>query len=220
MRRFVGIVLMLVAVVALVIGTGLAFLLGTDNRTATGPHKIETSAPVVVTRPDVLDWAGPSITLTVDVADGQEVFIGAANAVDVADYVGAIRRTEITDYRPPWKIETEDVFGEDILPADPETLDWWVARGSGTGTATMSVELPEQAFALVVIAVGGGDLEGMRVTAAYDLAGGFGIGLGLVGFAIGLGLFGWIAFQGRPMTRYEEIDEDEEGAYEQQGERR
>ncbi|HEU0288788.1 MAG TPA: hypothetical protein VFR22_17185, partial [Nocardioidaceae bacterium] len=98
----------------------------------------------------------------------------------------------------------------DRLPRAPADLDWWVASASGTGSATMTVELPEQAFGLAVIAVGGGDLEGLQVTAAYELDGGFGIGLGLVGFAVGLGLFGWIALQGRPMTRELAVDDVDE----------
>jgi len=207
MRRFVGIALMLIAVIAAAVGAGLAILLGTDNRTTTGPHQIETNAPIVVTRPDVLSWAGPTVTLTVKVAPSQQVFVGAANAVDLDDYVGSTRRTEVTDYRPPWKLETEDVFGDNTLPLAPGDLDWWVSRASGTGSASMTVELPEQAFGLAVIAVGGGDLEGLQVTAAYELKGGFGIGLGLVGFAVGVGLFGWIAFRGSPMTREKDDDE-------------
>ena len=210
MRRFVGIMLMLIAVIAAAVGAGLAILLGTDNRTATGPHPIDTTAPIVVTRPDVLSWAGPTVTLTVRVAPSQKVFVGAANAVDLDDYVGSVRRTEVTDYRPPWKLQTENVFGGDRLPRAPADLDWWVASASGTGSATMTVELPEQAFGLAVIAVGGGDLEGLQVTAAYELDGGFGIGLGLVGFAVGLGLFGWIALQGRPMTRELAVDDVDE----------
>ena len=208
MRRFLGIMLMLIAVIAAAVGAGLAIMLGTDNRTATGPHPIETAAPIVVTRPDVLSWAGPTVTLTVRVSPSQKVFVGAANAVDLDDYVGSVRRTEVTDYRPPWKLQTENVFGGDRLPRAPADLDWWVASASGTGSATMTVELPEQAFGLAVIAIGDGDLEGLQVTAAYELDGGFGIGLGLVGFAVGLGLFGWIAFQGRPMTREMAVDDE------------
>lgn len=212
MRRVVGILLMVIAVLALLAGAALAVVLGPDNRAETGPHEIATDAPIVVTEPDVLGWAGPTITVSVGVADRQQVFVGAANAVDVADYVGPARRTEVTDYRLPWDISTEDVDGAERLPVAPGDLDWWVAQETGTGDATLSVELPEQAFALAVVAVGGGSLEGLEVTASYDVDGGFGIGLGLVGFAIGLGLFGWIAFQGQPMTRDggEEDWEDED----------
>ena len=209
MRRVVGVVLMLFAVLALAIGAGIAIVLGTDNRAETGPHRIGTSAPVVVTDPDVFSWAGPTVTLRVDVEPDQQVFIGAANAVDIADYVGATDRTEITSYEPPWQIETKDVFGSTPLPAAPGQVDWWTAQTTGTGSATISVTLPEQAYSLVVIAVGGGNLDGLRVTASYDIDGGFGIGLGLVGFAVGLGLFGWIVFQGRPLVREGEFDADD-----------
>jgi hypothetical protein len=164
---------------------------------------------VVVTDPDVLGWAGPTITVSVGVADERQVFIGAANAVDVADYVQLTARTEVTDYGVPWDVSTRDVDGTGTLPAPPSELDWWVAQDDGPGQASLSVKLPDQAFALVVVSVGGGSLEGLEVTASYDVDGGFGIGLGLVGFAVGLGLFGWIAFQGRPMTRTgERVDED------------
>ena len=205
MRRVVGILLILVAVLALLAGAALAIVLGPDNRAETGPHEIATEAPVLVTEPDVFGWAGPTITVTVGVADGQRVFLGGANAVDVADYVEAAERTEVTDYGLPWDIATEDVDGSATLPAAPDDLDWWIAQESGTGSASLSVELPEQAFALAVVAVGGDSLESLEVTASYDVDGGFGIGLGLVGFAVGLGLFGWIAFQGRPMTRVGEV---------------
>jgi hypothetical protein len=207
MRRVVGILLMLFAVLALALGAGIAIVLGTDNRAETGPHAIKTSAPVVVTNPDVFSWAGPTITLRIDVGKDQQVFIGAANAVDLADYVGSTERTEITSYDPPWNIETRDVLGDAPLPAAPGQIDWWTAQSTGTGSATISVKLPEQAYSLAVIAVGGGDLSGLRVTASYDIDGGFGIGLGLIGFAVGLGLFGWIAFQGRPLVREGELED-------------
>ena len=203
MRRVVGVLLMLIALLALTTGAALAILLGPDNRAETGPHRIATDAPVVVTDPGVFDWAGPTITVSVGVRDGQEVFVGAANAVDVADYVRLTERTEITDVGLAWDVSTEDVDGTPQLPAAPGEVDWWVAQESGSGRASLSVKLPEQSFALVVAAVGGGSLDGLEVTASYDVAGGFGIGLGLIGFAAGLGLFGWIAFQGRPMTRAE-----------------
>jgi hypothetical protein len=211
MRRVVGVLLMLVAVLTLVAGAALAFVLGPDNRASTGPHEIGTEAPVVVADPDVFGWAGPTITVEVGVAEGQHVFVGAANAVDIADYVRLTERTEITDYGLPWDISTSDVDGSNALPAAPSEVDWWLAQGSGAGQASLSVELPEQAFGLVVVAVGGGSLEGMEVTASYDVNGGFGVGLGLVGFAVGLGLFGWIAFQGRPMTRDGETAAAEDG---------
>jgi hypothetical protein len=212
MRRVVGILLMLIAVFALVAGAALALALGPDNRAETGPHEIATDAPVVVTDPDVLGWAGPTITVSVGVADERQVFVGAANAVDVADYVQLTARTEVTDYGVPWDVSTRDVDGTGTLPAPPSELDWWVAQDDGPGQASLSVKLPEQAFALVVVSVGGGSLEGLEVTASYDVDGGFGIGLGLVGFAVGLGLFGWIAFQGRPMTRTgERADEEAAG---------
>lgn len=201
MRRFAGILLMLVALLVLTAGAALAVVLGTDNRAETGPHRIRTSAPVVVTSPDVFSWAGPTITLTVVVDRDQRVFIGAANAVDVADYVGSTHRTEITTYSPPWNISANDVLDNGGLRADPGRLDWWVARADGTGSATLTFDLPEQAFSVVVIALGGGSLDGLEVTASYDLEGGFGIGLGLVGLGVGLALFGWIAFQRRPMLR-------------------
>lgn len=209
MRRVVGILLMLFAVLMATLGAGIAIVLGTDNRAETGPHRIATSSPVVVADPDVFSWAGPTVTMRIDVAKDQQVFVGAGNAVDIADYVGSSQRTEITSYKAPWSIETHDVVGDAPLPAAPGAVDWWVAQSTGTGSATISFRLPEQAFSLVVIAVGGDNLDSLRVTASYDIDGGFGIGLGLIGFAVGLALFGWIAFQGRPLVREGELEPDE-----------
>ncbi len=84
------------------------------------------------------------------------------------------------------------------LPADPYDLDWWLASDQTDGEAAMSAELPTAPAQLLVAAADGGSLEGLEVTAAYELDGGFGIGLGLIGLSVGLVLFGWITLRRRP----------------------
>lgn len=195
MRRLVGILLMLAAVGCSLAGTALAIVLGPDSRAVTGPHPMSFDGVALVTGPRVISWAGPTVTVAVELPDRAPVFVGLGNAVDVADYLGATRVQRVESFQLPWTVATREVGGRDFVPAAPTALDWWLAQSAGKGGAAITVTLPDQTVSFAVIAIGEATLEGLHVTASYDVKGGFGIGLGLAGFGVGLGLFGWIAFR-------------------------
>jgi len=212
MRRAVGVLLLLVGLLAIVGGSATALLLGPDGRGTTGPHPVDTDAVALVTAPGVLSWSGATISVDVSVPGDRPVFVGLGNTVDVEDYLGETRRTEVTSYAVPWDLATADAPGDDFLPAAPTAVDWWLAGSSGQGGAQMSVLLPDQTVSLAVLAVGDQTLEGVAVTASYDQAGGFGIGLGTLGLGIGVGILGWTVFASRPFRRQDLDDEGRESA--------
>ncbi len=192
MRRGLGALLLLCAMLATLGGAALALLLGPDGRSTTGPHPIGTDAVAMVTAPGVLSWSGATISIAVSMPEDRPAFVGLGNTVDVEDYLGGTHRSEVTSYRVPWQLSTVDTSGADFLPAAPTAVDWWLASGSGRGGAQLTVLLPEESVSLAVIAVGNQTLEGAAVTASYDQPGGFGIGLGTVAVGIGIGLLGWV----------------------------
>lgn len=195
MRRLVGILLMLTAVGCSLAGSAMAIVLGPDSRAVTGPHPMSFDGVALVTAPQVISWAGPTVTVAVELPGQTPVFVGLGNAVDVADYLRTTRLKRVDSFQVPWTVTTSEVGGRDFVPAAPTALDWWLAQSAGQGGAAITFPLPDQTVSLAVIAIGDATLEGLEVTASYDVKGGFGIGLGLAGFGIGLALFGWIAFR-------------------------
>jgi len=208
MRRLVGIVLMVAALGCVASGATVAALLGPDNRAVTGPHPMSFDGVALVTAPEVLSWAGPTVTVLVEVPDETPVFVGLANTVDVRDYLSQTRVQQVDTFEVPWTVTTSEVEGDDFVPAAPTALDWWLAQGAGQGGASVTVQLPDETVSLAVVAIGDTTLEGLEVTASYDAAGGFGIGLGLVAMGLGLGIFGWISFR-RAGLAYEEWEDEE-----------
>ena len=208
MRRLVGILLMVAALGCVVVGAGIAALLGPDNRAVTGPHPMSVDGVALTTAPEVLSWAGPTVTVLVVLPDDRPVFIGVGNIVDVRDYLADTRVRQVDSFEVPWTITTSDIDGADFVPAAPTALDWWLAQAAGQGGASLTFRLPDETVSVAVIAIGDSTLEGLQVTASYDAAGGFGIGLGLVALGLGMGLFGWIAFRRARFADEEWDDED------------
>ena len=195
MRRYVSWLLFAAAVVVLLVGAALAILFGPDNRASTGPHPLDTAASVVVSAPEAIGVSGPTVVVTAAVPQNVPLFVGVGNAVDVASYADGVEQTRVDDVSLPWEVTTSEVTGEVGFPAPPPSLDWWLATGQGRGEAAASVQLPDEPASYVVAALDGRSLDGLEVSASYEVTGAFGIGLGLVGLAVGLALFGWIARQ-------------------------
>ncbi len=204
----VGWGLVAAAVLCLLVGAAMALLLGPDDRIRSAPQALGTDASIVVTAPGALALSGPTVRIEASLPDDRPVFVGLGNAVDVSDYTDGVAALVVDEIDVPLDVGTEDVDGEPALVADPASLDWWLASESGDGTAAVSAELPSTPAQLVVAAVDGGDLEGLEVVAAYELDGGFGIGLGLIGLSVGLALFGWIALR-RRAAEWDDWDDDE-----------
>lgn len=211
MRRIVGGVLLVVALATIVAGAAVMIILGPDNRALSGPHQINTAGVAVVTKPSAISWAGPTVSVLAEVPDKKPVFVGLGNAVDVDNYLGKTARLRIDTVKIPWRITTTDVDGSGNVPAAPTALDWWVAGNAGLGGAAITAPLPDEPVSVAVVSVGDSDLEGLTVTTAYDVGGGFGIGAGSIAVGLGLGAIGVAQVRGLPLTlgaqqRDEELD--------------
>ena len=202
-RRYVGWLLLSAAVVCLLAGAATAVVFGPDDLARTGPHALDTTEPVVASAPGAIGLAGPTVRVTATLPANRPVFLGLGNSVDVTSYVDGVALTRVDDVSLPWRLETSDVPGDAGLPAVPTTVDWWLASSAGTGEAVIATKLPDERSSLLVAALGDGSLDGLEVTVSYQVAGAFGVGLGLVGLAIGLAMFGLIA---RRAARHGESD--------------
>lgn len=206
MRRVAGAVLMLLGLCAALFGCALAVWLGTDNTATTGPHLIDTDAVAVATSDEAIEWTGATVRITAEIPDDKPVFVGVGNPVDVDDYLSQTRTLRVDRYSVPWTLKTSVQDGQQWLPATPVALDWWQTSAAGMGGASVEFELPEETMSLVILAVGDNDLSGLTVTAAYEVRGGFLIGLGLVGIGLGIIIVAVLLMRGfrRPTV----VDED------------
>lgn len=193
-RRIVSVLVMLLGLLGFLAGVAMAVLLGPDNRLTTGPHDMSTDQMALVSSPQVLRWAGPTVTVTAELPDDQPVFLGLGNTVDVADFFSQSGFERVDSLDLPWEVATTTVSGKPYVPAAPMAADWWIAQNAGQGGAQITVPLPDQSSSLVVVALDG-DLQDLQISGSYFLAGGFGIGLGLAGLSLGLALFGWLALR-------------------------
>lgn len=193
-RRILSVLVLVLALVGVVVGVAMAVLLGPDNRLTTGPHDVGTDHVALVTSPEVLRWAGPTVTVTAELPDNQPVFLGLGNTVDVADFLSRTGFERVDTLDLPWRVSTTTVSGKRYVPAAPMAADWWIAQNAGQGGAQITVPLPDETTSLVVVALAG-DLQDLQVSGSYFLAGGFGAGLGLAALALGVGMFGWLALR-------------------------
>lgn len=201
MRRGAGIGLLALGIILVLAGTAVAVAMGPDDRVTTGPHDVRADGRAVVTKPAVLARYGPQVSVLVEVPDEKPVFVGLGHTVDVEDYVSSTARVEVTRYRVPWSLETQDAPGEPQLRAAPTALDWWLTQASGIGGAQLRFTLPDDAVSLAVLAVGDFDLRGLRVTASYEVPGAFGVGVGAAATGLGVVLLALVALKWVPGVR-------------------
>ncbi|WP_286689996.1 MULTISPECIES: hypothetical protein [unclassified Aeromicrobium] len=178
--------LVVVGLLLALAGAAVMAVLGPDSRFTTGPHTVRTDGVAVVTAPDVITYRGLQVDVLVEVPVNKPVFVGLGNTVDVQDYLAGTRRLEVTSFRAPWTVRTAERRGRAALPGAPTALDWWIADSAGLGGASISTTLPDTPVSLAILAVGASDLSGLRVTFAYGVRGGFGLGLGALLGGLGL----------------------------------
>ena len=185
MRTKVGWIVTILGALVAVAGLAVMIVLGPDSRFTTGPHQIDTDGIAVVTAPSVISWKGVQVDVLAEVPVNKPVFVGIGNSVDVEDYVKDTRRIEVTSFSTPWTMDTRDVDGRDGFSGAPTALDWWIAGSAGLGGARISTVLPDETVSAAILSVGASNLQGLEVSLAYGIKGGFAKGAGLV--LIGLG---------------------------------
>lgn len=191
MRRLVGFVLTGLALLAMVVGVTGAVGFGPDNRVATGPHRLHSTAPVIMTAPQAIAWGGPWVALTVTSVDpDRRLFVGTAHDVDLRDFLADTPRTVVEQISIPWHVVTSDVEGAGSPRGTPIGRDWWIASATGRGEATLRWTLPNGAADVVIL---DRDLRGnfaVELTAAVIIPGVFALSLGVTVAGLGVAVLG------------------------------
>jgi hypothetical protein len=186
MRRVFGWALAVSGVALLLAGIACAVFVGPDDGVSSGPHRLTSRGAAIVTADDALDRAGPTVTISVATPDGRPVFIGLGNAVDVDDYLAGSPVTRVDSFSFPWDVSTTSVTGRSTPAADPRDLDWWLASGSGDGSASIDFPLPDDVVDVVIMDPdrGRGLVADIAVTA--EIPGLFAGAIAAAAFGLGL----------------------------------
>ncbi|WP_157180944.1 hypothetical protein [Actinopolymorpha alba] len=169
LRVVAGALVALVGLVALVAGGVTAFwIVGPDDVVSASPRKLESKGVAVTTPPDLLDYYGNRLVVTVESAEkGRDVFVGVGHDIDVKSYFTNAPHTEITKVTYPLALTTREVDGKLTRVLRPTDIDWWVAKASGSGAHTLSWQLADGPYDLVIMSADG--RAGVDVTATFGL---------------------------------------------------
>ncbi len=189
MRTKAGWAVTILGAVCAVAGLAAMIVLGPDSRFTTGPHAIDTDGIAVVTAPSAIRWKGVQVDLLAAVPVNKPVFVGIGNSVDVENYIKETRRIEVTSFSTPWNLKVRNVEGREGLSGAPTALDWWLAGSAGLGGARISTLLPDETVSAAILSVGSSNLQGLEVSYAYGIKGGFATGGGLLLAGLG-GIWG------------------------------
>jgi hypothetical protein len=191
--------LVALGLLGVLLGVALAVAVGPDDRMGTGPHRLSTAGRAIVTAPEALAYAGPTVELRVTSADpGRELFLGVGHDVDVRDFLADTPRTRIDTIEIPWRVTTTPVPGDGFPKGDPQDVGWWIADEQGRGQVTLTWRLPDTAADVVILGTDGTRGLTVDVHAAVVAPGAFVVGLALVVLGLGVVVFGWALRSSRP----------------------
>jgi hypothetical protein len=210
-RVITGSVVALVGLTVLVVGALAAFkYIGPDDVIASSPRELKTEGVAIATPPDLLDYHGNRVEVTVEPVDrDRHVFIGVAHDVDVRSYLSESRYLRILEVEYPLRLTTREVPGDRGRVIPPASLDWWMVKTTGAGKQTLSWRLEDGPYDLVIMHADGDAPVAVQVSFGIELPGAFRTALlvavgGLVVLALGLVITG--VFRRRPPV----VDDDDE----------
>ena len=132
-----------------------------DGYHTAGPERLTSDAFVLtapsmdvgITGPDAVaagDLLG-DVRITVTSTKDTPVFVGIGPADDVARYLDGVRRSEVADFdADPFTVSYVQHPGGQPT-ADPTTQDFWAASDSGTGTRTLTWNVADGNWSIVVM---------------------------------------------------------------------
>jgi hypothetical protein len=186
LRRVLGWLLAATGVLLVVGGIACAVVVGDDSAISSGTHQLTSKGSTIVTADGALDHAGPTVSITVSTPDDEPVFVGIANAVDVADYLAGAPVMRVDSVSLPWDISTTTVEGDTAPAADPRDLDWWLVSDSGDGSASIDFPLPDDVVDLVIMDPDRGRKFAADVRVAVEVPGLFPGAIAAAAFGVGL----------------------------------
>lgn len=151
MRRFAGVVCLLLGVLVAVPGAAAAVIIGPDDTVTTAEHHLSTKGSVVVTAADLIDFVGPTLHVTARSTEDKPVFIGVGHEIEVGNYLGTEGTyATITRVRLfPWEIEKQQVKSVSDPPPKPVDLNLWVAAAHDRGTVSLAWPITDGAWNVV-----------------------------------------------------------------------
>jgi hypothetical protein len=189
-----GGVLASIATLVLLAGAGFQWLdneKDADGYYNTSSERFSTNTYALAS--DNLDiddgWPGHA-RLKVRSDGGEPVFVGVARTRDVDAYLDRSAHTTVEDIETGPFDADYDTVGGSVRPPAPGTQGFWAAHSQGTGTQTLTWDVDEGDWSLVVMNADGSAGVHTDISAGVDLpfvddaATGFIIG-GLIGIAIG-----------------------------------
>jgi hypothetical protein len=128
----------------------------------TDVHQFSTAGSALATEPTHLGSAGTgwlyapalldSVRIRVTATDpGQPLFVGIGRSADVDRYLAGVDHTIISDFRTG----TVQADSGNTPASVPGTQDFWVASSTGTGTRTLTWDLTNGSWTVVVMNAGG-----------------------------------------------------------------
>ena len=208
-----GIIVGFVAL-GLVIGGGALVWAHTTQRDADGFYATEAEAfgaPGYALTSEEVDlgaeangWFPSGIaTVRIRATAPEGVFVGIASRADEEAYLAGVAHSVLADVRTdPFRATYEQVQG-DAVPPPPEGQDIWVARVSGLGEQTLTWELEQGEWVLVVMNADGsaGVDARLAVGVKTELLLPIGIGLLVFGLLVGIGAIVMIVLSTRGKPR-------------------
>ncbi|MFB3739154.1 MAG: hypothetical protein ACE14W_09365 [Candidatus Velamenicoccus archaeovorus] len=170
---------------------------------ATGTYALTSEDVDLHTGPD--RW-GPfpigTVRISVTGSQGEDLFVGIGPESEVDRYLSGVSHSIVTDVSlSPFRATTTEVPGSDTPPSPPAEQDFWSASASGAGAQTLTWDLEDGTWTIVVMnadASTGVDVR-MDIGAKTGLLLPIGIGL-LAGGVVFVGLAVLLIVVGRPST--------------------
>ena len=101
------------------------------------------------------DWANATVRVSVDSADGGDVFVGIARDADVESYLMGVPHDDITTTSRFGRSAEADYRRENVggtsKPGAPATQTFWVAQASGVGTQEITWNVEGGSWEIVVM---------------------------------------------------------------------
>ncbi len=134
--RLAAVLVVLAGLALTVLGSLLATSMAPATRSV-GTVRATGGVSVVDTATGVLDLDGPRVSVRAEAATaGTPVFVGIGRADDVAAYLGAVRRAEVTRVSGTGSPTVALTGSQPSLP-DPAGVDIWVAHARASGAAEL-----------------------------------------------------------------------------------
>lgn len=175
MRKFFGIVLIVLGVPILLAGAAAAVFVGPDDTATLVDKQVNADEPVVATSSSLLEVTGATLHVTSD-GGSTETFVGVAHPLHVDAYLTDVPFLEIAQVSAGGDMTTASRDGGAEAPAKaPADLDWWAQSSFGSGEQSIDFALTEEPVRLVVMNSDmsapvdvnlkvGGEIEGLFIT--------------------------------------------------------